>query len=338
MLTLSGVSSAGGIASVFAYIPRVSARESTVSLVAAVAVNLAIAVMKFVAAVIGGSTAMLAEGIHSLVDTGDGLLLLVGLRLSRRPPDELRPFGSGREVYFWSFVVAMIIFALGGGLSIYEGIHRLLRHEVLTHVLLSYLVLGGAFVFESISFYYGWRSFRTYRRELPEANGVWEAIHLGKDPSAFAVVLEDSAALVGLFVAFCGLFFGTLFDIPELDAVASIVIGCLLTAVAALLGYESRGLLIGEAASRRVVRSIRRIVEGHPQVAAVHRVLTQQLGPEEVLVALDLTLCPNCSGDALAQAADQIEGDIRTAHPQVKYVYVDLRALPRRAAAPHDAS
>src|SRR5436305_3633306 len=218
------------------------ASESKVAIFAAIAGNVAIAVTKFIAAFFTGSSAMLSEGIHSLVDTGNGWLLLLGLRKSRKPPDMEHPFGHGKELYFWSLIVAITIFAVGGGVSLYEGISHLMHPQMPENPLWNYLVLGFAFIFEGISWLFGWKAFRKAKGK----RGILQAIHMSKDPSAFIVVFEDSGALLGLVIAFCGVFFGRQLDNPYLDGIASIVIGLMLGLMSTFLAYESKGLLIGE--------------------------------------------------------------------------------------------
>src|SRR5215211_3109089 len=202
--------------------------ESLTAIFAAIIGNLLIAVTKFTAAFFTGSSAMLSEGIHSVVDTGNGVLMLVGIRKSQKPPDEEHPFGHGRELYFWSLVVAFSIFAVGGGISIYEGITHILHPTSIENVVWSYAVLGASFIFEGITWFFGWRAFAKTRR----GRSVFDAIRRSKDPTSFTVLLEDSAALAGLVVAFAGVFLGHEFGMAYFDSIASIVIGILLCMVA----------------------------------------------------------------------------------------------------------
>ena len=228
------------------------AAESKRAVVAATAGNVAIAVIKFVAAAMTGSSAMMSEGIHSIVDTGNGALLLHGLRRGARPADAQHPFGHGMEVYFWSLIVAMSIFGIGGGMSMYEGINHLRHPAALQNPLVNYIVLALAVVFESLSFSVAWKTFRRSRRGRP----TLAAIHHGKDPSLFTILFEDTAALLGLFVAFVGVLVSHLFHAPLADGAASVVIGLILVVAALWLAHESRSLLVGEAADPELVTNV----------------------------------------------------------------------------------
>src|ERR1041384_2476071 len=240
------------------------AGESKVAIFAAIAANFAIAITKFVAAFFSGSSAMLSEAIHSLVDTGNGALLLVGLRQSQKPPDDTHPFGHGKELYFWPLIVAILVFSLGGGMSVYEGITHLV-HPHHGDPTWSYVVLGLAFAFESVSAFLAYRAFR---KELKGA-GVLETIKRSKDPTTFTVLFEDSAALAGLIVAFLGILLGDLLENPYLDGIASIVIGAILATVAVFLAYETKGLLIGEGVDPQTLASVRSIAA---EDDAIHKV------------------------------------------------------------------
>ncbi|HVX94800.1 MAG TPA: cation diffusion facilitator family transporter [Polyangia bacterium] len=306
--------------------------DSRFSLYAALAANAAIAVTKFIAAAVSGSSAMLSEGIHSTIDTGDSLLVLAGVRLSRRAPDDEHPFGHGKDLYFGTLMVGVLIFAAGGGMSIFEGVTHLLRPRSLGHWKLNLGVIGLSAVFEGSSFFFAWRRFRAHRRQLPPGIGLFEAIHISKDPTAFVVLLEDGAALAGLAFAALGVTLAHALDAPGIDAAASIAIGAILAAVAVVLTIESHGLLIGESALGGVVRRIRERAATTPGLVAVNRVLTMQLGPDQVLVALDLALDPGTVGEPLRETARRLEDDIRREHSYVKHVYIDVHAL--RAAAP----
>lgn len=301
--------------------------SSRFTIYAAIAANLAIAATKLVAAVWTGSAAVLAEGIHSLIDTGDGLLLLVGVRLSQRPPDAAHPFGYGKDLYFWSLIVGILIFAVGGGMSIYEGVHRLIQPRAPAGWHVNLVIIGVAALFEGGSFFIARKRFREHRKRIPDAGGVFEAIHTSKDPTAFAVLLEDSAALIGLALAAAGVALAHLFGSSVFDGAASIAIGLVLATVAIVLAYESRDLLLGESAMPGVVRSIRRHAEQSLGVARVDRVLTMHLGPERVLVALQVALEPRLTSDQLAAAAAALERSIRDTHPFVKHLFIDVHGV-----------
>lgn len=301
---------------------------------AALAGNFAIAVIKFIAASITQSSAMLAEAVHSLADTGNELLLLLGIRLSLRPPDKEHPFGYDRERYFWPFIVAIILFGLGGGVSVYKGILHLQNPTPITHPGWDYLVLGIAAIFEGISWTFALRGFLTIRGN----RSTWKAIHTAKDPTILTVLFEDSAALLGLCVAFFGIFLSDLWDNPYFDGAASIIIGVILAAVASLLAYETRGLLIGESADPRIVASIRRLVEQDPAVERARQPLTMHLGPRNILVNLDVQFRSTLSADEIEAAIDRLESAIRRQHPLVKRIFLEAEAIISSGSASGQAS
>ena len=286
-----------------------------VTIYAAIAANVAIAITKFIAAA-GGSTAMLAEALHSVVDTGDGLLLLLGLYLSRRPPSRRHPYGHGAEIYFWSLVVAMSIFGMGGGVSIFEGIDHLRSPVPLGSATLSYAVLGTAFVFEGASWLVARRAFRRIRGSRP----IWEAIKRSKDPTTFMVLLEDSAALVGIAIAGAGIALAHHFDAPALDAIASILIGTLLVAMAIIVGRETWSLLLGEAADHELVESVQRIARAQDGVTGVELPRTMHLGPELVHVDLELFVDASRSARELIDTCRSIEAELRARHKEIHRV------------------
>ena len=300
-----------------------SGSESKTAIFAAIAGNLLIAVTKFVAAAFTGSSAMLSEGIHSVVDTGNGGLMLYGLYKSGKPPDEAHPFGHGRELYFWSFIVAISIFAVGGGVSIYEGISHLQHPAEIEKPLWNYAVLGFSVVFEGISWVFGWRAFRKTKK----GRGVFEAIHVSKDPTNFTVVLEDSTALIGLVIAFLGVFFGQFFGFPYFDGIASILIGVLLCLVALFLGYETKGLLIGESVDADTIHGVRKIAEAEPKVEKAVKVLTIHFGPNEVLLTLELRFVKDISATDLRVAIRRIELAVREKFPDITRVYYEAESL-----------
>lgn len=297
------------------------------SIYAAIVGNFLIAVTKFVAAVASGSSAMLAEGIHSLVDTGNGGLLLLGLHRARRPPDDEHPFGYGKEVYFWTLLVAMLIFAGGGVVSVYEGVKHVIHPAELGDPTLNYVVLGLAFLFEGAAWTVAFREFR----DSKGGAGAWEAIRRGKDPTAFAVLLEDSAALAGIVLAAVGIFLSHLLEMPVLDGATSVAIGLVLCGVAVVLARETRGLLVGEAARPDVVEDARRIAEGDRAVKKVTRMLTMHVGPEEVLLTMDLRFHRDQDASAVEKAVDRIEAEIRDRHPDVRYIFLEMASLTERA-------
>ena len=289
------------------------------SIYAAIAGNSAIAVTKFIAAGISGSSAMLSEAVHSVVDTGNGFLLLLGLRRSRREPDRAHPFGYGKEVYFWSLVVAMLIFAGGGGVSIYEGIKHLLHPAELGDPTLSYIVLGLAMVFEGAALTVAYREFRGAIGDTP----LWPAIQQAKDPTAFAVLLEDSAAMAGLVVALIGVWAGSTLGNPYIDGAASVVIGLVLMGVAAVLAWESRGLLVGEAGTPATVAGIRGAALADDDVLSVTGIRTMHVGPRTVIANLELRFVRDLDAAGIEAAIDRVEAAVREAVPEVDFVSVE---------------
>ncbi|MDP3897292.1 MAG: cation diffusion facilitator family transporter [Mesorhizobium sp.] len=285
---------------------------------AAVAGNLLIAATKFAAAFFTGSSAMLSEGVHSLVDTGNGGLLLYGLHRSAAPADEAHPFGHGRELYFWSFVVALLIFALGAGVSIYEGIVHMMHPEPATNLRVVYIVLGLSLLFESYSWSVALREFRLNKGTL----GYVAAIRKSKDPSVFTVLFEDTAALLGLLIAFLGVLAADLLDMPILDGAASVGIGLVLGLTAIFLARETKGLLMGEPASPEVQERVLAIAAADPAVEAANGVLTVHLGPSQVVAALSLDFLDHLTAGEIEACVERIEEQVRQAAPEIVAVFV----------------
>lgn len=285
----------------------------------AIAANLAIAIAKFVAAGFSGSSAMISEGIHSLVDTGNGGLLLFGIHRSKKPADDNHPFGHGKEIYFWSLIVAILIFSIGGGMSIYKGISHIAHPVPVTDPFWSYMVLGFAFLFEGTALFFALKNFKKEKGN----NSYWKAIKLSKDPGSFAVILEDAGALLGLLVAFAGLFLGHYFNDPRYDAYASILIGLLLAMIAVLLAKESKGLLIGEGADLEMSNSILSIVNADESVANAKKPLTMYFGPFNVFLAIDIRFERNQSSHEIEKAVCRLEKDIRHSHPVIKRIFIE---------------
>jgi cation diffusion facilitator family transporter len=301
---------------------------------AAMAVNLGIAATKFLAAAVSGSSAMLSEAIHSVVDTGNQLLLLLGLRRSRRPPDEEHPFGHGKELYFWSLVVAVLWFGVGGGMALYEGVLQLLRPRPLEDPFWAYVVLAVAAVFESVSFTVATRELLR-RRGPPQ---LWLRVRLSKDPAVFSTFLEDFAALLGLAVAFVGVYLGHRFRNPYFDGAASVIIGAIVSLVALTLVYETRGLLIGESASPKVVADIRKIAMSDRAVSDARTPLTMHLAPFDILLNLEVEFKKGISADEQIEAVERIEKAIREKYPSIKRIFIEARRpAGSRLNAGHDA-
>ena len=304
--------------------------ESRTVVYGALAANVSIAVTKFVAAGVTGSSAMLSEGIHSLVDSGNSVLLLVGMQLSERPATPEHPFGHGKELYFWSLVVAMLIFGIGGGASFYEGVLHIREPVALEDPLWNYVVLGAAVCFEGASFGIALRQFWKDKRGRP----FWNALHDSKDPGTYTVLAEDGAALAGLAVAALGVWASHRFELPVLDGVASVLIGLLLAGVAVLLVRESRGLLIGEGVRPSTADAVRRIASQQRGVAAVGRPLSMYIGRQEVLLTLELQFEPGASADHVVDATEAIEREVRSRFPVIKRISIEARRdAPRGAAA-----
>lgn len=299
--------------------------SSTKVIYAALAGNTAIAVTKFAAAAVTGSSAMLSEGIHSLVDTGNQGLLLYGMRRAKRPPSEAFPFGHGKEIYFWSFVVAILIFAVGAGISIYEGIHHILHPQPMSNPLIAYIVLGLSVVFEGGAWFFALREFGKTKGNL----GYVEAVNRGKDPSMFVVLFEDSAALLGLLVALIGITLAHLTGLAWFDGLASIVIGLILGATAIWLAAETKSLLIGEAASGHVIRGIRSLLREEESIERVNEVLSMHMGPEYVLVTISADFHDDIRAAKLEQTIARIERAIRQRYPEVKRIFIEAEAAPR---------
>lgn len=302
--------------------------ESPKAVIAAVLANIAIGVVKFIAAAISGSSAMLSEGIHSIVDSGNGLLILFGMKRAERRPDLAHPFGYSQELYFWTLAVAVMIFALGGGVSIYEGITRIIAitpETTLGNPTLNYIIIAISAVIEGISLSVALREFNAARGNIKP----FEFIKRAKDPSLFTVVLEDSAALTGLLLAFLGTLLGHLTANPYFDGIASVLIGILLAFVATILLRETKGLLIGEGLDANELREVARIVEENALVSKCGRILTLYLGPNDMLMNLDVTFDASATRDDIDQSVNEIERSIVRAFPQTTRIFIepeDLRA------------
>ncbi|MFC5580202.1 cation diffusion facilitator family transporter [Rhodanobacter terrae] len=304
----------------------------------ALAGNLVIAIAKFAAAGISGSSAMLSEGVHSLVDTVNELLLLYGLHRAQMPPDRTHPFGHGRELYFWSFIVALLVLAMGAGVSLYEGVMHIRQPEPITHPLLNYGVLAVSLLFDGSSWYVALREFRVHKGRL----GYFEAFRRSKDPSTFTVLLEDSAALLGLVVATAGLAGTQLFHLPSLDGVASTGIACVLAVSASLLARETKGLLIGETAHPAVSESILTIAAGDAGVRCANGVMTVQMGPNQVVAALSAEFEDALTTPQIEECINRIEAQAKAAHPEITSLFVKPQTAKtwraRRDAIEHVAS
>jgi len=293
--------------------------SSTKVIYAALIGNFFIAIIKFIAASITGSSAMLSEGIHSMVDTGNQILLLYGINRAKLPADRRFPFGHGKEVYFWSFVVAILIFAVGAGVSIYEGVHRILHPATLENVSVIYIVLACAIVFEGAAWLFALKEFRQQKGKW----GYIEAVQRGKDPSIFLVLFEDSAAMLGLVVAFIGVLLTQLTGILIFDGIASVVIGFILAATAMWLAYETKGLLIGESANEEVVTKITELARNHHAIEYVNEILTMHMGPDYILVNLSVNFMDDAVADDIELAIESLDQEIKAVFPKVKRIFVE---------------
>ncbi len=295
--------------------------NSKIAIYGALAANLGIATVKFIAASITGSSAMISEGIHSTVDSGNSLLLLLGMKRSQRPPDRGHPFGHGKEIYFWSLIVAILVFSLGGGMSLYEGISHLQHPQEMRDPFWNYIVLFVSMGFEGASLVYAIREFNKSRGK----HSFWKELSMSKDPGLFAVIYEETAAIIGLVIALLGVFLGHYFENPVYDAVASMLIGVVLILVAITMVKESKGLLVGESANSEIVKGIYSIVNNEPRVKTLYFPLTMHLAPNEILLALDVEFQKDMTVDELFDAVTELEDSIKKQYPSVKKIYIEAK-------------
>lgn len=287
----------------------------------ALAGNLAIAATKAFAAWYTGSSAMTSEAIHSLVDTGNQGLLLYGMWRAARPPDDDHPLGHGRELYFWAFIVALLIFSLGAGMSFYEGIAHLRNPRPIEDPLVAYGVLAASLVFESLSWFVAMNEFRASKGSA----GLIDAVTESKDPSTFTVLFEDTAAVLGLVVALAGTLAAQFFERPEMDGWASMAIGCILGVTAILLARESKGLLIGERARPALGKSLSVLAAEQDGVMSARTLMTVHLAPRQVIAALELQFAPDLPAHEAAARAERLECLLAARHPEIRSVFFRLR-------------
>ncbi len=307
-----------------------AASQSKTVVYAAAAGNLLVALVKFVAAWWTGSSAMLSEAIHSVVDTGNQLLLLYGMRQAARPPDASHPLGYGRELYFWSFIVALLLFTFGAGVALYEGVQHMLHPHPISDARVNYIVIACAVVFEGTSWIVALREFG----KAKGGDGYFEAVIRSKDPPSFIVLFEDSAALIGLALAALGTFASDYFARPELDGVASIGIALVLGVTALTLARESKGLLIGEPASpglRDAILTTARAIDG---IVSAHIAFTVHMAPDQVIAALSLEFRDDLETPDIEQAIDQLERTIHERHPEVIAIFVNPQANAAQITLP----
>ncbi len=298
-----------------------AAHSSRKVILAALAGNSLIAVTKFMAAAYTGSSAMLSEAIHSVVDTGNQGLLLYGIKRSKRPADDKHPFGYGMEIYFWSFIVAIMVFAVGAGISFYEGVHKVLHPQVMTSPTINYVVLGFAMIFEGAALYIAYKEFGKVRGKL----GLFEAVRRSKDPTLFTVLFEDTAAMLGLMVAFIGIFIAHTYNIPWVDGATSIVIALILAGTATLLAYETKGLLIGEAASPVVIQGIQKLIEEQNEIANINEIRTMHLGPDDILLALSVDFVDQLPSERVEAIIYELETQIKGQYPEIQRLFIEAQ-------------
>lgn len=289
---------------------------------AALVGNGLIAITKFIASTITGSSAMLSEAIHSVVDTGNQGLLLYGIKRSNRPKDKRHPFGYGMEIYFWSFVVAILIFAVGASISIYEGIHKLSNPSPITSPHINYIVLTLALIFEGVAWTIAYKEFNKIKGD----QGFIDSVRHSKDPTVFTVLFEDSAAMLGLIVAFIGIFLAAALEIEWADGAASISIGLILAATAMLLAFETKGLLIGEAASTEFMESMNNIIAKRKSVLYVNEIRSMHMGPSDILLTLSLDFKDDITAGEVEQKISEIEQEIKTEYPEVKHLFIEVQS------------
>jgi cation diffusion facilitator family transporter len=295
--------------------------SSKKAIYAALAGNSLIAISKFWAAAYTGSSAMFSEAIHSVVDTGNQWLLLYGLKRSKRPADKTHPFGYGMEVYFWSFVVAILIFGLGAGISINEGIAKVNNPEPVKDPFINYIVIGFSVFFEAMAFSLAYKEF--YKSKGSQ-NWI-KAVRASKDPAIFTVLFEDLAALTGLIVAGIAIYLGDTLNLPVLDGIASIIIGLILAVTASCLAFECKGLLMGESASETVIEGIRKIIKEESQVLHINEILTMHLGPHDILLNLSLDFKDELSSGNVEATISKLELGIKNKFPEIKRVFIEAQ-------------
>jgi cation diffusion facilitator family transporter len=299
------------------------AEDSKFVVYGGLAANVGVAIAKFIAAGISGSSAMLSEGFHSLVDSGNGILLLTGMHRSMRKPDAEHPFGYGKELYFWSLLVAVMIFGVGGGVSAYQGILHVLRPRRLEDPKWSYIVLGLSALLEGASFVIAVRAFWKEKGNVP----FWKALRTSKDPTTYSVMVEDCAALLGLLIAAIGIYLSHRFQRSDIDGIASIFIGVLLSLVAVFLIHQCRGLLVGEGIAPETAKGIRKIVSADDRVESVGFPLSMYVGPDDVLLVLDVQFKRNISAVDVSAAVDRLEQQIRDKYSRIKRIYIEAEAV-----------
>lgn len=288
---------------------------------AALAGNGLIAITKFIGASITGSSAMLSEAIHSVVDTGNQGLLLYGIKKSQKPKDDRHPFGYGMEIYFWAFVVAILIFAVGSGVSIYEGIHKLSHPEEIRSPYINYIILTLALIFEGVAWYIAFKEFNKIRGKA----NFMDAVRHSKDPTVFTVLFEDSAAMLGLIVAFIGILASSSLGVQWADGAASVLIGIILAGTAILLAYETKGLLIGEAASPTITADIKSIIDNKHSVLHVNELRSMHMGPNDIILAISIDFEDDMTAGDVESEISELEREIKSKYPEMKHLFIEVQ-------------
>lgn len=297
--------------------------RSNLTIYIALFANIGIACIKFIAAVISSSSAMLSEAIHSTVDSGNELLLLLGKKRSKKPPDEDHPFGHGKEIYFWSLIVAMLFFGVGGCLTLYKGILNIQAPVPIEHIFWNYIVLSVSAVFEGFSFFIASKKMLSIKISA----SFWEKLKRSKDPGLFVVIFEDGAALLGLLIAFLGIFLSQELNHPVYDGIASVLIGILLCSVSMLMISETRKLLLGERASLQLINQVYSLVSADQDVIKVQKPLSMQMSPEDVILAMNVQFKKEVNGGDLPQSIKRLERKIRSQFPTVKQIFIEAQDL-----------
>jgi cation diffusion facilitator family transporter len=293
--------------------------KSKAFLYVSLAVDILIAVSKFIAAAVTGSSSMIAEGIHSVIDASSQLLLLWGIKTSKKLADEIRPFGYGKELYFWSFIVSLVIFILGGCISFYEGLMRLKQPEFNQDQNWNYIILAIAFVFTMVSLVTALKVFNKQRADI----SFFKAVTQSKDPSVFIVLLGDVGDLIGLIIAFLGVLLGQLFNDPYYDGIASMAIGAIMIAISMLLVRESKSLLMGETTSRKTLRKVVALTEADVAVIKVKKHFSMYLAPEEILLQLNTVFKDGLTTHQITDAIERITKTIQLEFPRIKQIFIE---------------
>lgn len=300
--------------------------SSKLPIYSALVANLAIAVTKFIAAAISGSSAMLSEGIHSVVDTTNEVLLLLGIAKSKRKPDKQRPFGYGKELYFWSFIVSLLIFGVGGGIAFYEGITHIQHPNEIADPTWSYIVLGIAFLFDGCSFLVALHHFNKQRGDKT----FWNTVKKSKDPSNFMVLFEDASDVAGIIVAFAGVYFGHKYNNPYFDGIASIIIGVILTVSSLLLARESRSLLMGESADPQIIKGVVSTAQEDEAVKKVYYPLSMYLAPQEIILVLETVFKDGLKTNDINTAVERIQNKIQQRFPDIKQIFIEPHSADQK--------